>query len=67
MEILLQEERDGVLILTLNRPEAHNALSSELAERLYDALAATAERRDIRVVVLRGAGDKAFCAGTDLK
>ncbi len=67
MDMLLQEERDGVLLLTLNRPEAHNALSSELAERLYDVLEATAGRRDIRVVVLRGAGDKAFCAGTDLK
>ena len=67
MNILLQEERDGILLLTLNRPEAHNALSSELADRLHDALAATAERRDIRVVVLRGAGEKAFCAGTDLK
>lgn len=67
MDMLLQEERDGVLLLTLNRPEAHNALSSELAEKLYDVLEATAERRDIRVVVLRGAGEKAFCAGTDLK
>ncbi len=67
MDILLQEERDGVLVLTLNRPQAHNALSSELAERLLAALEATAERRDIRVVVLRGSGEKAFCAGTDLK
>ncbi|MDH5537461.1 MAG: enoyl-CoA hydratase-related protein [Betaproteobacteria bacterium] len=67
MDILLQEERDGVLILTLNRPQAHNALSSELAEHLYAVLEATAERRDVRVIVLLGAGDKAFCAGTDLK
>ena len=67
MGSLLQEERDGVLLLTLNRPDAHNALSSELAERLYDVLAATAERRDVRVVVLRGSGEKAFCAGTYLK
>jgi enoyl-CoA hydratase/carnithine racemase len=67
MSILLQEERDGVLILTLNRPQARNALSSELAERMFEVLAATAERRDIRVVLVRGAGDDAFCAGTDLK
>jgi len=67
MDILLNEERDGVLILTLNRPDSRNALSSALAERLLEVLQATAERRDIRVIVLRGAGDDAFCAGTDLK
>jgi enoyl-CoA hydratase/carnithine racemase len=67
MDVLLQEERDGVLILTLNRPEARNALSSELALKLLDALRAAADRRDIRVVVIRGAGDAAFSAGTDLK
>jgi enoyl-CoA hydratase/carnithine racemase len=67
MSVLLKEEREGVLILTLNRPEARNALSSELALEMLDALQAAADRRDIRVVVIRGAGDSAFCAGTDLK
>lgn len=67
MDILLQEERDGVLLLTLNRPQARNALSSELAENLLETLQSVADRRDVRVIVLRGAGDSAFCAGTDLK
>ncbi|MEO6270883.1 MAG: enoyl-CoA hydratase-related protein [Lautropia sp.] len=67
MDILLQEERDGVLILTLNRPEARNALSSELAERMLAVLEAAADRWDLRMIVIRGAGDDAFCAGTDLK
>ena len=49
MDILLQEERDDVLILTLNRPEARNALSSELAERVLAVLEATADRRDVRL------------------
>lgn len=67
MTILLSEERDDILLLTLNRPESHNALSNALAEKLREALEAASVRRDLRAVILTGAGDKAFCAGTDLK
>lgn len=67
MPVLLKEERDGVLILTLNRPDVRNALSGELATKLAESLAETASRRDIRVIIITGSGEKAFSAGTDLK
>ena len=61
-------ERDGaVAVLTFNRPEARNAMTWEM----YEALGETCERVDaddsIRVLVLRGAGDKAFVSGTDIR
>jgi enoyl-CoA hydratase/carnithine racemase len=67
MPILLEEERDDILLLTLNRPEARNALSGELAEMLSAKMESIADRRDLRAVIITGSGDKAFCAGTDLK
>lgn len=67
MPILLQEERDGVLLLTLNRPEALNALSSALSLALLDAVEAVRPRRDVRAVIVTGAGERAFCAGADLR
>ncbi|MCA2013726.1 enoyl-CoA hydratase/isomerase family protein [Cereibacter sphaeroides] len=67
MTLPLLFERDGaVAILTLNRPEARNALSPELACRLADAMDEIAADEAIRAVVLTGAGDKAFCSGGDL-
>jgi enoyl-CoA hydratase/carnithine racemase len=67
MSILLQEECNGVLILTLNRPEALNALSSALAEALLGAVNSVRDRRDIRSIIITGAGERAFCAGADLR
>jgi enoyl-CoA hydratase/carnithine racemase len=67
MPSLLQEERDGILLLTLNRPEALNALSNELATALLAVVKAVETRRDIRALVITGAGDRAFCAGADLR
>jgi enoyl-CoA hydratase/carnithine racemase len=67
MSVLLQEEKDGVVVLTLNRPEAMNSLSSELSLTLQKAVKEIGERRDIRAVIITGAGDRAFCAGADLK
>ena len=67
MSILLSEEREGILLLTLNRPEAMNALSNALAEHLYNSLETVSTRRDVRAIILTGAGDKAFCVGADLK
>jgi enoyl-CoA hydratase/carnithine racemase len=60
--ILLEERTDGVLRLTLNRPEARNALSIELMTGLVEALGRAADDRHSRVVVIAGAGP-AFCAG----
>jgi enoyl-CoA hydratase/carnithine racemase len=64
--ILLEERADGVLRLTLNRPEARNALSIELMTALLEALGGAAGDRHTRVVVIAGAGP-AFCAGHDLR
>ena len=64
--ILLEERTDAVLRLTLNRPEARNALSIELMMALVEALGHTADDRHSRVVVIAGAGP-AFCAGHDLR
>lgn len=60
-------ERDGGLaILTLNRPEAYNALDMALMQALLDALVACDQDRDVRAVLLTGAGS-AFCSGGDIK
>src|SRR5580704_8206306 len=64
--ILLEERADGVLRLTLNRPEARNALSVELMTALLAALGRAADDPHSRVVVIAGAGP-AFCAGHDLR
>ena len=62
---LLCEDRNGVCYLTLNRPEKHNALDSVLFRTLEQKLAEIERRKDLRVVVLSGAG-KSFCAGHDV-
>lgn len=63
---LLCEVRDGVALITLNRPEARNALSSELLRALSDAMVAADANDDVDVIVLTGA-DPAFSAGLDLR
>ncbi|MCZ4498103.1 MAG: enoyl-CoA hydratase [Marmoricola sp.] len=61
-------ERDGhVLIITLNRPQARNAVNGELTLGLGTALAEADADIEVRAVVLTGAGDQTFCAGADLK
>ncbi len=57
---------DGVLAITLNRPERLNALSFRLLRELQALVDFAAARPDIRVVTLRGAGQQAFCSGDDL-
>lgn len=60
-------ERDGaVAVITLNRPEAFNALDLQLGEELLDALIECDEDAEVRAVVLTGAG-RAFCAGGDIR
>ncbi len=58
---------DGVLVLTMNRPEARNALNRDLYRAIGTAFVDAETDPEVRVVVLTGAGDKAFCAGMDLK
>lgn len=66
-EVLTTEEKDGVVILTLNRPEIMNAFNFELLRALGDRINAIRFRPEVRVVIITGAGEKAFCAGADLK
>lgn len=66
-ETLLTSLEDGVARITLNRPEVRNALSRTLIQELEAALAAWEADAAARVIVLAGAGDRAFCAGADLK
>jgi len=64
--VLLEEHDRGVLRLTLNRPDARNALSAALMSALLESLARAADAPQTRVVVIAGAGP-AFCAGHDLR
>lgn len=66
-EVLLVDRSDGIATLTLNRPRSMNALSTALRRALAAAFAELAEEREIQVVILTGAGDRAFSAGLDLK
>lgn len=64
--VLLVSEQNGVLWLTLNRPEARNAINHELRGMLLQAITVTAQDPKIRVVVIQG-DDKAFCSGGDVR
>jgi len=66
MPDLLYEKRDGIAILTLNRPEQRNAFSPETMVRLAAAWIDFRDDDSLRVAILTGAGDTAFCAGGDL-
>ena len=66
MEDLLYEVRDGIGFATLNRPQARNALTFPMYERLAALCAEIAEDPAVRALVVTGAGDKAFAAGTDI-
>jgi enoyl-CoA hydratase len=65
-DVLLIETTDRIRTLTLNRPQARNALSAELRDRLFPALQDAEADGDVDVVILTGT-DPAFCAGMDLK
>ena len=65
-EVVLVDVREGVATITLNRPDARNALSLEVLRALPRAVRGCDERDDVHAIVLTGA-DPAFCAGLDLK
>jgi enoyl-CoA hydratase len=65
-DVVLTEVRDGIATITLNRPEARNAINGALGARLPAVVAEMDARDDVSVLVLTGA-DPAFCAGADLK
>jgi len=64
-ETLLYEEDDGVAIVTLNRPEVHNAFNMQMQRDLHELWTSLRHHDAVRVVILTGAGDKAFCTGID--
>ncbi len=67
MALVDYEVKGHVAVVTLNRPDARNAINPEVAVRLADALERAEHDPEIRVVILTGVGDQAFCAGADLK
>jgi enoyl-CoA hydratase/carnithine racemase len=67
MDDVLIERRGAAAWVTLNRPAVRNALSREVNERLAELVSELENDDDVRAIVITGAGDKAFCAGADLK
>lgn len=64
-EDILYTEQDGVATVTINRPAVYNAFRAKTIDELLHAVARAGWRRDVGVIVLAGAGDKAFCTGGD--
>lgn len=67
MTAALTERRGNVLVITINRPEARNAVNGAVSTAVGDALEQAQNDPEVRAVVITGAGDKSFCAGADLK
>ena len=66
-KVLLVEEKDGIAVLTLNRPKVMNSFNFALLHSLKEQVDALKFNANVRVVIITGAGRKAFCAGADLK
>ena len=66
-DLIVVERRDAVATVTLNRPEERNPINLAMWQRLGDEFAALSEDDEIRAVVLRGAGERAFSSGADIK
>ncbi len=65
--VLLYEKKDKIATITLNRPDVMNAINRQLAQALFDAWVDFAEDPGMSVLIITGAGEKAFCVGADLK
>ncbi|MGD9078729.1 MAG: enoyl-CoA hydratase/isomerase family protein [Desulfobacterales bacterium] len=65
-QMLLVQKKGNICTLTLNRPQKKNSLSLELIEQVKSTLEELAEEDGVRAVILRGAGDEAFCSGFDI-
>jgi enoyl-CoA hydratase/carnithine racemase len=65
-ETILYEKKERIAYVTLNRPKALNAYSVQMRDDLYEVLRAIKDDDEVRVAIIKGAGDKAFCAGADL-
>ena len=67
MSVLLEKRANGVAVVTINRPQALNALDIPAKERLGEIWQEITDDAQVRVAILTGAGEKAFCAGSDIK
>ncbi|MFE5702307.1 crotonase/enoyl-CoA hydratase family protein [Rhodococcus koreensis] len=65
--VVLVERVDNVMVITINRPDARNAVNSAVSAGVGGALDEAAADAEVRAIVVTGAGDKSFCAGADLK
>jgi enoyl-CoA hydratase len=63
---IIYEKKNPIAYVTLNRPEALNVYNIQMRDDLYEVLSAIKDDSEVRVVVFKGAGEKAFCAGADL-
>jgi len=67
MSVVLREDQGGVAVITINRPQARNAIDAEAARALAGLVVEVERDPSVHVAILTGAGGKAFCAGADLK
>ena len=66
-KLIIYEKNEGIATITLNRPDALNAFSKEVVAEVLEALEDSRRDENVRVVILTGAGEKAFSAGADIK
>ncbi len=64
--LLITDQHEQTLLITLNRPKSFNAINSELRKLLIETLERASNNDSVRAIVITGAGDKAFCSGQDL-
>jgi enoyl-CoA hydratase/carnithine racemase len=65
-ETVIYEKKNGIGYITLNRPQNLNAYNIQMRDELYQVLGAIKDDPEVRVAILKGAGERAFCAGADL-
>ncbi len=65
-QTIIYDKKDGIGYITLNRPQVLNIYNLQMRDELYQVLSAIKDDPEVRVAILRGAGERAFCAGADL-
>jgi enoyl-CoA hydratase/carnithine racemase len=65
-ETIIYEKTDGIASVTLNRPQVLNRYNIKMRDELFEVLSAIQDDSDVRVVIFKGAGERAFCVGADL-